>query len=81
MQEEEGASNLVEDMQHKQLLTVEQIRCDAPDESGRVACSSCKRTAVQCLFSRQPMKRGPSKGYRLGARDLTFQAHLELTRT
>ncbi|CAI6315493.1 unnamed protein product [Periconia digitata] len=39
------------------------IRCDATTENGPEACSSCKRTGVRCQFSRQPMKRGPSKGY------------------
>ncbi|KAF1911098.1 hypothetical protein BDU57DRAFT_543480 [Ampelomyces quisqualis] len=39
------------------------IRCDATTETGPEACSSCKRTGARCQFSRQPMKRGPSKGY------------------
>ena len=39
------------------------IRCDAVDESGTHACTSCARTNSKCAFSRQPMKRGPSKGY------------------
>ncbi|KAF1823587.1 uncharacterized protein K489DRAFT_379583 [Dissoconium aciculare CBS 342.82] len=39
------------------------IRCDAVDESGSIACSNCVRTGVRCAFSRQPLKRGPSKGY------------------
>lgn len=39
------------------------IRCDAADESGAMPCTSCSRTGVKCAFSRQPMKRGPSKGY------------------
>lgn len=39
------------------------IRCDAMDESGNTACTNCARTAAKCAFSRQPMKRGPSKGY------------------
>ena len=39
------------------------IRCDAVDESGAMPCSSCARTGSKCAFSRQPMKRGPSKGY------------------
>ncbi|KAF2468487.1 uncharacterized protein BDR25DRAFT_55263 [Lindgomyces ingoldianus] len=39
------------------------IRCDATSENGPEACSSCKRTGARCQFSRQPMKRGPSKGY------------------
>lgn len=38
------------------------IRCDVTDTEG-VPCSSCKRTGMMCAFSRQPMKRGPSKGY------------------
>ncbi|KAK5113376.1 hypothetical protein LTR62_003476 [Meristemomyces frigidus] len=39
------------------------IRCDAIDESGQTPCSNCNRTNARCAFSRQPMKRGPSKGY------------------
>ncbi|KAI5370638.1 putative zn(2)-C6 fungal-type DNA-binding domain-containing protein [Septoria linicola] len=39
------------------------IRCDAIDETGNVPCTNCARTAAVCAFSRQPMKRGPSKGY------------------
>ena len=39
------------------------IRCDAVDETGNTPCSSCARTGSKCAFSRQPMKRGPSKGY------------------
>ena len=39
------------------------IRCDAVDESGTHPCTSCARTNSKCAFSRQPMKRGPSKGY------------------
>ncbi|KAK5163891.1 Glucose-responsive transcription factor [Saxophila tyrrhenica] len=39
------------------------IRCDASDETANQPCSSCVRTGARCAFSRQPMKRGPSKGY------------------
>ncbi|KXT04395.1 hypothetical protein AC578_3575 [Pseudocercospora eumusae] len=39
------------------------IRCDAVDETGAVPCTNCARTGARCAFSRQPMKRGPSKGY------------------
>ncbi|KAK5718122.1 Glucose-responsive transcription factor [Elasticomyces elasticus] len=39
------------------------IRCDAVDETGAAPCSNCSRTSASCAFSRQPMKRGPSKGY------------------
>ena len=39
------------------------IRCDAVDETGNTPCTSCARTGTKCAFSRQPMKRGPSKGY------------------
>ncbi|KAI6860691.1 hypothetical protein KC323_g6127 [Hortaea werneckii] len=39
------------------------IRCDAVDETGQTPCSNCARTSARCAFSRQPMKRGPSKGY------------------
>ncbi|EGP88426.1 unnamed protein product [Zymoseptoria tritici ST99CH_1A5] len=39
------------------------IRCDAVDEVPSMPCNNCARTAAKCTFSRQPMKRGPSKGY------------------
>lgn len=39
------------------------IRCDAVDETGATPCTNCARTGAKCAFSRQPMKRGPSKGY------------------
>ena len=39
------------------------IRCDAADDTGRVACMPCSRIGARCRFSREPMKRGPSKGY------------------
>lgn len=39
------------------------IRCDATVEQADEACSNCKRTRAICQFSRQPLKRGPSKGY------------------
>lgn len=37
------------------------IRCDALNE--HEVCTNCKRSNSSCAFSRQPMKRGPSKGY------------------
>ena len=39
------------------------IRCDALDETGGAKCGPCVRTGSKCAFSRQPLKRGPSKGY------------------
>ncbi|KAK4635158.1 hypothetical protein CLAFUW4_01898 [Fulvia fulva] len=39
------------------------IRCDALDETANMPCTNCARTGAKCAFSRQPMKRGPSKGY------------------
>ncbi|WPH01064.1 Hypothetical protein R9X50_00389900 [Acrodontium crateriforme] len=39
------------------------IRCDAVDETTTTPCTNCSRTSAKCTFSRQPMKRGPSKGY------------------
>jgi hypothetical protein len=39
------------------------IRCDAVDEVPSMPCNNCARTAAKCTFSRQPLKRGPSKGY------------------
>ncbi|KAM0723795.1 hypothetical protein Q7P37_000785 [Cladosporium fusiforme] len=39
------------------------IRCDAVDEAGTTPCTNCARTGLQCAFSRQQLKRGPSKGY------------------
>ncbi|THZ65631.1 hypothetical protein D6C85_08333 [Aureobasidium pullulans] len=37
------------------------IRCDALNE--HEICTNCKRSNSACAFSRQPLKRGPSKGY------------------
>ncbi|ATY65054.1 Fungal transcriptional regulatory [Cordyceps militaris] len=39
------------------------IKCDAQSDTGETACSSCGRASINCLFSRVPQKRGPSKGY------------------
>ncbi|KAI0395255.1 hypothetical protein F5Y17DRAFT_457154 [Xylariaceae sp. FL0594] len=39
------------------------VKCDAPSETGEEPCSNCRRSSVNCLFSRIPQKRGPSKGY------------------
>lgn len=39
------------------------IRCDAVDETGNAPCTSCARAGLSCAFSRQQLKRGPSKGY------------------
>ncbi|KAL9084885.1 MAG: hypothetical protein Q9165_007838 [Trypethelium subeluteriae] len=39
------------------------IKCDAVNESGEIPCSNCKRTTAHCLFTRNPQKRGPNKGY------------------
>ena len=39
------------------------IKCDAAsDQVGEEPCSNCRRSHAQCLFSRVPQKRGPSKG-------------------
>jgi hypothetical protein len=38
------------------------VKCDAQTDSGDAPCSNCKRSAIRCLFSRVPQKRGPSKG-------------------
>jgi hypothetical protein len=38
------------------------VKCDAPSDTGETPCTSCRRGAIQCLFSRVPQKRGPSKG-------------------
>lgn len=38
------------------------VKCDAQSEAGEEACSNCRRSGAQCLFSRVPQKRGPSKG-------------------
>lgn len=40
-----------------------QIRCDATLEHPDEPCSSCKKMSIYCQFSREPLKRGPSKGY------------------
>ncbi|OAA67354.1 c6 zinc finger domain containing protein [Niveomyces insectorum RCEF 264] len=37
------------------------IKCDSVSETAQ--CTNCQRSHVQCLFSRVPQKRGPSKGY------------------
>ncbi|KAK3995306.1 glucose transport transcription regulator RGT1 [Cladorrhinum sp. PSN332] len=39
------------------------IKCDAQSEASDQPCSNCRRSSAQCLFSRVPQKRGPSKGY------------------
>ncbi|KAK3292510.1 uncharacterized protein B0H64DRAFT_229828 [Chaetomium fimeti] len=39
------------------------IKCDAQSEANEALCSNCRRSNAQCLFSRVPQKRGPSKGY------------------
>lgn len=39
------------------------IKCDAIDETGNAPCTSCARAGLTCAFSRQQLKRGPSKGY------------------
>lgn len=38
------------------------IKCDAQSEATEEPCSNCRRANAQCLFSRVPQKRGPSKG-------------------
>ena len=38
------------------------IKCDAQTEANEAPCSNCRRSNAQCLFSRVPQKRGPSKG-------------------
>lgn len=37
------------------------VKCDAQSEQG--PCSNCRRSNMECQFSRVPQKRGPSKGY------------------
>ncbi|KAL2162235.1 hypothetical protein VTH06DRAFT_7148 [Thermothelomyces fergusii] len=39
------------------------IKCDAQSDAADQPCSNCRRANAQCLFSRVPQKRGPSKGY------------------
>ncbi|KAL9639143.1 MAG: hypothetical protein Q9164_001108 [Protoblastenia rupestris] len=39
------------------------VRCDAETDQPGVQCANCKRASTTCEFSRQPQKRGPSKGY------------------
>lgn len=55
------------------------IRCDAIDETGTMPCTNCTRTVASCAFSRQPMKRGPSKGYikELAARLNSLEAQVQ----
>jgi hypothetical protein len=38
------------------------VKCDAQTDTGEMPCSNCKRGNFECLFSRIPQKRGPSKG-------------------
>jgi len=38
------------------------VKCDAQMDTGEIPCSNCKRGGFECLFSRVPQKRGPSKG-------------------
>lgn len=38
------------------------IKCDAQSDAIDQPCSNCRRSSAQCLFSRVPQKRGPSKG-------------------
>lgn len=54
------------------------IRCDATDVDSVEPCSSCKKMGQRCLFSRQPLKRGPSKGYikELADRLKTLESHM-----
>ena len=42
---------------------IKKVKCDAASETGEEPCSNCRRSSIQCLFSRIPQKRGPSKGY------------------
>ncbi|CAK7209956.1 hypothetical protein SCUCBS95973_000621 [Sporothrix curviconia] len=37
------------------------IKCDSVTEAEQ--CTNCRRARTECLFSRVPQKRGPSKGY------------------
>lgn len=40
------------------------IRCDSSELNHEPPlCTNCKRLSVFCMFSREPQKRGPSKGY------------------
>ena len=59
------------------------IRCDALDIAEGEQCSPCKRAALDCQYSRQPMKRGPSKGYikELAARVNTLESQLGVTQS
>ncbi|KAI0009162.1 hypothetical protein F4779DRAFT_384393 [Xylariaceae sp. FL0662B] len=39
------------------------VKCDSASEISDEPCTNCRRSAIRCLFSRIPQKRGPSKGY------------------
>ncbi len=39
------------------------VKCDAVAETPDVPCTNCRKALMECLFSRVPQKRGPSKGY------------------
>ena len=45
------------------------IRCDSANEASTDVCTNCIKTGAICQFSRQPMKRGPNKGYIKGLAD------------
>ncbi|KAI9659654.1 MAG: Glucose-responsive transcription factor [Alyxoria varia] len=45
------------------------IRCDSANEASNEVCTNCIKTGAICQFSRQPMKRGPNKGYIKGLAD------------
>jgi len=59
------------------------IRCDALDIAEGEQCSPCKRALLECRYSRQPMKRGPSKGYikELAARVNSLESQLGVTQS
>lgn len=51
------------------------IKCDAQSDNGDNPCSSCARSAIRCLFSRVPQKRGPSKGYSIESPLYTYNVY------
>lgn len=65
-QDQLDASGKRKDQRHKVSKACDEcrrkkIKCDALTEAE--PCSNCKRTFTECTFSRQQLKRGPSKGY------------------
>ena len=53
---------IVTQQPRKSLLTPPKTRCDEVPGTEGSQCVSCRRNNQMCEFSREPQKRGPSKG-------------------